>query len=128
MKIGSNIATGIDAIGSKALKLALPAIVPSLTHIYNAGIITGNFPTKFKQAKLCPIYKKGSVHERNNYRPISVLPITSKPLERHVTTSYLKYLDTYGFLYRYQSAYRPRHSCETTFINLTDNCMAQSYG
>ena len=99
----------------------MPAIVPSLTHIYNASIITGNFPTKFKQAKLCPIYKKGSVHERNNYRPISVLPIISKPLERHVATSYLKYLDTYGLLYRYQSAYRPHHSCETALINLTDN-------
>ena len=81
----------------------------------------GNFPTKFMQAKLCPIYKKGSVHERSNYRPISVLPIISKPLERDVATSYLKYLDTYGLLYRYQSAYRLHHSCETALINLTDN-------
>ena len=32
-------------------------------------------------------------------------------LERHVATSCLKYLDTYGLLYRYQSAYRPHHSC-----------------
>ena len=52
MKIGSNKATGIDAIGSKALKLALPAIVPSLTHIYNAGIITGNFPKKVQASQI----------------------------------------------------------------------------
>ncbi|CAB4029966.1 Hypothetical predicted protein, partial [Paramuricea clavata] len=101
--------------------MALPAIVPSLTHIYNASITTGSFPVKFKQAKLCPIYKKESVHERNNYRPISVLPIISKPLERHVATSYLEYLNSHGLLYRHQSAYRPYHSCETALLNLTDN-------
>ena len=101
--------------------MALPAIVPSLTHIYNASITTGSFPVKFKQAKLCPIYKKGSVHETNNYRPISVLFIISKPLERHVATSYLEYLNFHGLLYRHQSAYRPYHSCKTALLNLTDN-------
>ena len=90
-------------------------------HIYNASITTGSFPVKFKQVKLCPIYKKGSVHERNNYRPISVLSIISKPLERHVATSYLEYLNSHGLLYRHQSAYRPYHSCKTALLNLTDN-------
>jgi len=35
------------------------------------------------RAKLIPVYKKDpdSVHDRNNYRPISILPIISKPLE-----------------------------------------------
>ncbi|CAB3983859.1 Hypothetical predicted protein [Paramuricea clavata] len=100
-KIASNKATGIDAFGIKVLKMALPAIVPSLTHIYNGSITTGSFPVKFKQAKLCPIYKKESVHERNNYRPISVLPIISKPLEHHVAASYLEYLNSHGLLYLY---------------------------
>ena len=120
-KIASNKATGIDAIGIRVLKMALPAIAPSLTHIYNASITTGSYPVKFKQAKLCPIYKKKSVHERNNYRPISVLSIISKPLERHVATSYLEYLNSHRLLYRHQSAYRPYHSCETALLNLTDN-------
>ena len=67
------------------------------------------------------VYKKDSVHDRNNYRPISILPIISKPLERHVAKSYLGYLTSNNLIHRNQSAYRPHHSCETAVLNLTDN-------
>ena len=119
--IPSNKATGLDGIGIKPLKLALNAIAPSLTHILNSSIASGIFPNNFKQAKLTPVYKKDSVHDRNNYRPISILPITSKPLERHVAKSYHGYLTSNNLIHRHQSAYRPHHSCETALLNLTDN-------
>ena len=111
----NNKATGLDCIGIKPLKLALNAIAPSLTHIYNSSIASVTFPINFKRAKLIPVYKKDSVHDRNNYRPIS------KPLERHVAKSYLRYLTSNNLIYRNQSAYRPHHSCETALLNLTDN-------
>jgi len=60
---------------------------------------------------LIPVYKKDSVPNRNNYRPISILPITSKPLERHVAKSYLGYLTSNNLIHRNHSAYRPHHSC-----------------
>ena len=114
-------ATGLDGIGIKPLKLALNAIAPSLTHIYNSSIASCTFPINFKRAKLIPVYKKDSVHDRNNYRPISILPIISKPLERHVAKSFLGYLTSNNLIHRNQSAYRPHHSCETALLNLTDN-------
>jgi len=120
-RIGGNKATGLDGIGIKILKLALPVISQSLTHIYNASITKAVFPDKFKKAKLTLVYKKDSPHDRNNYRSISVLPVISKPLERHVASSYLKYLCKNNLLYSKQSAYRPNHSCETALLNLTDN-------
>ena len=51
-------ATGLDGIGIKPLELALNAIAPSLTHIYNSSIATGTFPINFERAKLNPVYKK----------------------------------------------------------------------
>ena len=119
--IPNNKATGLDGIGIKPLKLALNAIAPSITHICNSSIASGIFPNNFKQAKLTPVYKKDSVHDRNNYRPISILTIISKPLERHVAKSYLGYLTSNNVIHRHQSAYRPHHSCETALLNLTDN-------
>ena len=94
---------------------------PSLTHIYNSSITSGTFPINFKRAKLIPVYKRDSVHDKNNYRPISILPIISKPLERHVAKSYLGDLTSNNLIHRNQSAYCPHHSCETALLNLTDN-------
>lgn len=102
------------------LKEALPAITASLAHVYNAGINEGTFPDAFKKARVSPHYKKESTVERSNYRPISVLSMLSKPLERHVASSYLDHLTTNNLLYRNQSAYRPFHSCETALLNITD--------
>ena len=113
----NNKATGLDGIGIKPLKLALNAIAPSLTHIYSSSIASVTFPINFKRAKLIPVYKKDSVHNRNNYCPIS------KPLERHVAKSYLGYLTSNNLIHRNQSAYRPHHSCETALLNLADNCL-----
>ena len=89
-RIGGNKATGLDGFGIKIIKQALPAISQSLANIYNTSIYEAVFPTNFKNARLTPVYKKDSPHDKNNYRPISVLEITSKPLERHVASSYLE--------------------------------------
>ena len=59
-----------------------------LCHIYNASIASGSFPNNFNKAKLTPVQKNNSIHERSNYRPISILPIISKPLERLNQTSF----------------------------------------
>ena len=82
--IPDNKATGLDRIGIKPLKVALNAVAPSLTHIYNAGIASSSFPDNFKRAKPTTVPKNNSIHDRNNYHPISILPVISKPLERHV--------------------------------------------
>ena len=117
----SQITKQLVLIGIKLLKLALNGIAPSLTHIYNSSIVSGIFPNNFKRAKLTHVYKNDSVHDRNNYRPISILPMISKPHKRHVAKSYLGYLTSNNLIHRNQSAYRPHHSCETALLNLTDN-------
>ena len=99
----------------------LNVIAPSLIDIYNASISSGTFPTNFKRAKLTPVHKKDSLYDRNNYRPISIFPIIFKPLERHVSQSYLSYPTSNNLLHNKQSAYRPYHTCETTLLSLTDN-------
>ena len=83
-KIPSNKATGLDGISVRVLKEALPVISSSLALIYNASISNRVFPATFKIAKVLPLLKKDSIQERGNYRPISVLHILSKPLERHI--------------------------------------------
>ena len=124
----SHARPGLDGISIRILKLALPAISPSLEHIYNASISSGIVPDAFKKAKVTPIHKKESTHERGNFRPISVLPILSKPLKRHVSLALHEHLKTNKLLYINQSAYRANHSCETALLNITDKWLKEMDG
>ena len=57
-------------------------IAPSLTLIFNQSIRTGIFPTDWKVARVTPIYKSGEKHSMTNYRPISVISIVARIMEK----------------------------------------------
>ncbi|KAJ8031032.1 hypothetical protein HOLleu_27625 [Holothuria leucospilota] len=103
-------ATGVDDISCKILKIAKSIIVPSLTEIINLSIRTKSVPNLWKQAKVTPIFKSGDRNDVSNYRPISVLPILSKVLERAVFDSFYSYLTKFNILCENQSGFRPKHS------------------
>jgi hypothetical protein len=50
--------SGLDTIDTFSLKLAAPYILPAITHIVNLSIETQVFPTRWKTAKIIPLYKK----------------------------------------------------------------------
>ena len=77
-------ATGCDQIGPRLLKIAAPFIVDSITYICNLSIKNSFFPDKWKNGKVTPLHKSGSKDDVNNFRPISVLPILSKILEKNM--------------------------------------------
>lgn len=59
-------------------------IADCVTHVINLSIETGAVPSEWKQAKIVPLFKSGNKDELDNYRPISILPILSKILEKAV--------------------------------------------
>lgn len=80
----SNVATGLDGISSPLLKLIAPAVAPSLAKVINCSIINSICPAQLKLARVTSIYKQESKTDPDNYKPISVLPVISKILEKHV--------------------------------------------
>ena len=85
---------GLDGINVKFLKLAAPYISNSIAHICNLSLNSNQFPDNWKRAKVTPIYKSGDNSDVNNYRPISVLPIISKIIERAVHNQLYKYISS----------------------------------
>ena len=118
--LNSQKATGLDGIAPKFLKDSASIISPVVTHIINLSIATGKVPDELKLAKVTPLYKKNDKLDVGNYRPVSVLSVLSKVLEKAVYTQLHKHLNENGLIYQYQSGFRPGHSTETCLIYLTD--------
>ncbi len=82
---------GANGIPMKFNKDALYVIAYYLTFIINTSIVTGVFPTLWKHALVIPVFKNGDVRDQANYRPISLLPIISKFLEKVVTNQLMQF-------------------------------------
>lgn len=87
-------ATDLDNIDTNTIKLAIEEILPALTHVVNLSLKNQEFPRVYKQSKIIPLLKKPKDDPLNPkfYRPVSLLPIMSKILERAVFIQIEKYI------------------------------------
>ncbi|CAH2087428.1 unnamed protein product [Euphydryas editha] len=110
--------TGIDGINTKSIKCIKNLIVDSMCKCFNKLLNDGEFPNSLKIAKVSPIYKSGLTSEPGNYRPISVLPVISKILEKILHNRLEKYLKSINFITERQYGFRPRSNTLTATADL----------
>ena len=77
-----NKSTGPSSIPLKLLLLIPDLVIIPLAYIINMSLLTGEYPDLLKVVKVIPIHKGGSTQEVNNYRPISLLSIFDKIIEK----------------------------------------------
>ena len=104
-----NCATGPDQLAFAALIAGRTVISYPLCSIINSSIARSVFPTPWKCAIVKPLHNADCASP-TNYRPISLLPVPSKVLEKHVHIQLSQYLHTHNLLYPLQSGFCPSHS------------------
>ena len=90
------------------------------SRIEKATRIPGKRPKEWKLARVTPIFKDGCKCSVNNYRPISVLPVTLKVLERAVHDQLYSFLVSQGLLTQEQSGFRKLHSTTSALTHFLD--------
>ena len=95
------------------------AIFPSVTALFNKSIRSGIVPTKWKEANVTPIPKGLNTSSVSNYRPISLLSVLSKLLERHMHSLIHRYLMTYHPLAIQQWGFQPHKSTVSALLDAT---------
>ena len=91
--IDTSKASGPDLIPGRLLKECANEIAPSLTQIINYSLCIGALPREWKLANVLPIFKKGDVNDVINYRPISLLSLVEKVVERVVCNKFYPFVE-----------------------------------
>lgn len=120
LTIKSN-AAGIDNISLKLISPIIDIILPALTHLFNASLSTGVFPSIWKTALVKPIPKTNKPVNFNDLRPISLLPLLSKALERIVFNQVNQHLSDNQLTDVLQSGFKKGCSTTTAMVKIIDD-------
>ena len=111
---------GPDGISVKLLKEIKHEIIRPATLITNQCILTGVFSDKPKLQIAIPFHKKDDKFRLENYRPISILPVISKVIERVSFDQMHDYFHTNKLYFEGQYGFRKKHSTELAAVEMID--------
>ena len=109
---------GHDNLDNILLKELSDGIVDPLLHLFNRSLDEGYVPTQMKIAEVVPLFKSKERDLASNYRPISLLIVISKLLERIVYKRTFQFVTETGELYDSQYRFRKNHSCNDAISEL----------
>ena len=114
MHLKTNSASDPYGIPSKIIKLYSNICNEPLKDIVNNCIETSIFDAKLKDANITPVHKKDENTKTSNYRPISVLPVVAKLIERSLHKQISHYIDQY--LSKFLCGYRKGYNAQQALI------------
>lgn len=117
MSLKNSTARDIDDLQIKPLKYVLDLLVPVLCNIFNLSLSTGAFPKNMQHASVTVLFKSGNKNEFGNYRPISVLPVMSKGLEKIICNRIVSFCEKHCIISPNQFGFRRGMSTELALLN-----------
>ena len=119
-QLNETSAVGADDIAYRFVIDSLPVTSFYLTVCVNTSIVTGDYPGVWQHALVAPTFKSGDPDEITNYRPISILPILSKIIEKVVANQLIDFLESNNLLSNTQHGFRRGLSTETALLSVVN--------
>ena len=101
------------------MKDAADILSKPLADIFNSSLESGDFPNIWKIARVTSVFKTGSTTDLNNYRPISILSVFSKLIEKIAHDQFSTFLKEKSMFSKCQHAFRKLHNTLTSLLNVT---------
>lgn len=120
MSLTNSRALDVNNMQIKPVKYVIACISSVLKHIFNLAMVTATFPEEMKKAKVSVIYKGGDQQCMKNYRPISVLPVFSKGLEKIICNRITSFFSSKHILSDSQFGFRKGRSTETALLTMKE--------
>ena len=116
-----------DPIPTILLRACVNELLPALTLLVNLSLTSGSMEG-LKKSVITPLLKKAGLDPEvlKNYRPVCNTLFLSKSIERVVILQSNEHMDLIGAHVKYQSGYKPKHSCETLLIRVTNDILVNS--
>ena len=108
---------------AELLKLSGETLIAPLRYIINTTILNGQFPDKWKEAKVIPIFKKGDRSLLKNYRPVSLLSVPGMVLEKIVQDQITRFFEDNKLFGDFQFGFRQHKSTITELITLFESLL-----
>ena len=120
MKLKRKKAPGCDDIPTSLIVDGANEIAGPLSKLINRCMEMAIFPSTEKCSKITPVYKSGERTIMDNYRPISVLPVSSNVFEQVVHNQLYDYLEANNMLSERQFGFRTRSSTQHAVTFFSD--------
>ena len=120
-RYNSKKAHGFDEISVAMLQLCAREVALPLSLIFQKCATSGTLPDSWENANVQPVHKKKDRQLISNYRPISLLPICGKILEKIVFDQVYSFLNVNNFFLKFQSGFRPGDSCIYQLMSITSS-------
>ena len=113
-------ANGPDGISGRMLILGDESLVLPIKLIFLNITETGIYPDTWELANVTPIHKKGNKQLVKNYRPIALLPICGKLLEKIIFKNLYNFFDSNYLISKNQSGFRPGDSTVNQLVDFVN--------
>ena len=114
-----NKAHGHDDISIRMIKICDKSLIKPLPFLFKTSVRSSHYPDIWKKSNIIPVHKKNDKRLVNNYRPISLLPVFGKILEKIIFNKTYKFLLEKKLLNPNPSGFRPSDSCINQLIAIT---------
>lgn len=114
--LNPNKAAGPDGVESKLLKECAQELAPVLCKLFRKSMDEAEVPSKWKEAHITPIHKKGNRAEMANFRPVALTSVISKVFEKIICSAILCFLTRNGLISLQQHGFVRGRSCQTNIL------------